>query len=115
MNSRLIDKVAIVTGGGRGIGKAIAEVYTREGAKVIVTAAQHEEEIKQTATAIGGTAILADVTSEKDISRLVKAVIHKFGRIDILVNNAARSKSPDQFWNIATPHQLCRIGRCCLV
>jgi len=87
---KLKNKVAIVTGGGRGIGRAIAEVFAREGARVIVTAARQKREIEDVASRIGGTAVLVDVTEEDAVQRLVDSVVADFGRIDILVNNAAR-------------------------
>jgi NAD(P)-dependent dehydrogenase (short-subunit alcohol dehydrogenase family) len=90
MADRLYGKIAIVTGGGRGIGKAIAEAYADEGAKVIVTAAKQQNEIDETALKINGKAILADITNPVDIKNLVDSVLAEFGRIDILVNNAAR-------------------------
>jgi len=87
---RLKDKVAIVTGGGRGIGRAIAEAFAREGAAVVVTAARQPGEIDAVAAGVGGIAIQADVASPPDVRRLVEEVLGRFGRIDVLVNNAAR-------------------------
>ncbi len=104
---KLEDKVAIVTGGGRGIGRAIAETFAKEGARVIVTAARQKNEIEKVASQIGGTAILADVAVKNDVQRLVDCVISEFGRIDILVNNAGRGMKyvndnfmtkPKPFW-----------------
>ena len=83
-------KVAIVTGGGRGIGRAIAIAYAQEGAKVTVVAARQKTEIEEVASRIGGAALLADVSQPADVQRLVETVISRFGRIDALVNNAAR-------------------------
>ena len=87
---RLEDKVAIVTGGGRGIGRAIAHAFAREGARVVVTAARERREIEAVAAEIGGMAVLADVSDRDSVERLVGAVLADHGRIDILVNNAAR-------------------------
>lgn len=87
---KLEGKVALVTGGGRGIGRAIAEAYAREGAKVVVTAARHPAQIEEVASKIGGTALLSDVTKPDEVGRLVETVLSRFDRIDILVNNAAR-------------------------
>ena len=87
---KLKDRVAIVTGGGRGIGRAIAEAFAGEGARVVVTAAREQREIEAVAAKIGGAAVLADVSSRDAVQRLVDAVLSQFGRIDILVNNAAR-------------------------
>ena len=87
---KLQDRVAIVTGGGRGIGRAIAEALAAEGARVVVTAAREQREIEAVAAKIGGAGVLADVSSKDAVQRLVDAVLSQFGRIDILVNNAAR-------------------------
>jgi len=104
---KLNTKIAIVTGGGRGIGKAIAEAFAREGAKVVVTAARQRSEIEEVASKIGGTAVLADVSKTGDVQKLVHTVVSEFGRIDILVNNAARGMKfinerfmtePKPFW-----------------
>ena len=87
---KLKDRVAIVTGGGRGIGRAVAEAFAREGARVVVTAARERREIEAVAAGIGGRAVLADVASRDAVERLVAAVLADYGRLDILVNNAAR-------------------------
>ena len=87
---KLEGRIALVTGGGRGIGRAIAEAYAREGAAVVVTAARHQEEIAEVAASIGGTALLCDGSKRDEVDRLVETVLSRFGGIDILVNNAAR-------------------------
>jgi len=94
----LSEKVAIVTGGGRGIGRAIALKLAEEGATVVVTDILEKEaqavagEIK----AAGGQslAVMADVSLAADVARLVEETIKACGRVDILVNNAgiARDK-----------------------
>lgn len=86
-------KVAIVTGSGRGIGRAIAVAFALEGAKVTVTA-RTKNEIEVAADEIrrkGGAAIAiaADVSREADVDAVVGATVSQFGQIDILVNNAA--------------------------
>ncbi|MGH7058660.1 MAG: SDR family NAD(P)-dependent oxidoreductase, partial [Acetobacteraceae bacterium] len=90
-------KVAIVTGGGRGIGRAIAEALAVEGARLTITAARNLSEIEATAKSIaqriGADRVLAmraDVASEADCRRVVEKTITCFGRLDILVNNAGR-------------------------
>lgn len=104
---KLKDKIAIVTGGGRGIGRAIAEAFAHEGAKVIVTAARQRDEIERVASKIGGRAILADVSNRNDVQQLIDSMVSDFGKIDILVNNAARGMkfinenfmtAPKPFW-----------------
>jgi len=89
---RLEDKVAVVTGAGRGIGKYIALAFAEAGADVVV-AARTEREIKKTAEEInrlGRKAIFVsmDVRKSKDVQDMVDQAISKFGKIDILVNNA---------------------------
>jgi acetoin reductase-like protein len=87
---KLKDKVAIVTGGARGIGRAIVERYADEGARVVV-ADILEKDAQETADAIGrgAFAIQLDVTKRASIEAMVKAVVDQAGGIDILVNNAA--------------------------
>jgi 3-oxoacyl-[acyl-carrier protein] reductase len=90
---RLDGKVAIVTGSSRGIGKAIAERFAAEGAKVTVNWAGREREAQAVVDAIqagGGEAfsVGADVSSSADVKKLVAATVDRFGRVDILVNNA---------------------------
>ncbi len=90
--NRLDGKVAIITGSGDGIGKAIAKIFAAEGAKVAVTCRRENvgsavaEEIKS----VGGTAmyIPLDVTKEESCKNVVDTVLKKWGKIDILVNNA---------------------------
>ena len=84
---QLMDKVAIVTGAGRGIGKAIAEAYAKEGASVVCSA-RSVDEINAVAESVSGLAIPCDVADETDIRRLIDATVDAYGRIDILVNNA---------------------------
>ncbi|MCB9946742.1 MAG: L-iditol 2-dehydrogenase [Rhodospirillaceae bacterium] len=87
---KLKDKVAIVTGGARGIGRAIAERYSAEGAKVVV-ADLLLDEADATARALGGSALALqlDVTQQPSIDAMVTRVVGHWGGIDILVNNAA--------------------------
>jgi NAD(P)-dependent dehydrogenase (short-subunit alcohol dehydrogenase family) len=92
MAQRLKDKVAIITGGGSGIGKAIAKAFVQEGAKVVLAArnrANMDCTIKEI-EAMGGTAkaIPCDVTKEQHVIDMVKDAIKTFGRVDILVNNS---------------------------
>jgi acetoin reductase-like protein len=86
---KLKDKVAIVTGGARGIGYAICERYAQEGAKVVV-ADLNEADTRAAAASIGRGAlgVAVDVTDQGSIDRLVDTVAREAGRIDVLVNNA---------------------------
>jgi 3-oxoacyl-[acyl-carrier protein] reductase len=90
---RLKDKVAIVTGGGSGIGKAISLRFAAEGAAVVIAARNKARsgEVVKTIEAAGGRAIAvqADIGSHDQIKNLVSRVLEEFGQIDILVNNAA--------------------------
>ncbi len=89
----LVNKVAIVTGAGRGIGKAIAIALAREGANIIAidvdiqTAEKVAKEIKSLDRQ--ALAIQVDVSDSKEVNRMVELVLKKFNRVDILVNNAA--------------------------
>jgi len=90
---RLDDKIAIVTGAGQGIGKAIAEKLAGEGATVVVTDVD-EATAAQTAGALpAAVAIRADVTDRQGVQALADRVAAQFGRIDVLVNNAGWDKA----------------------
>jgi len=83
-------KVAIVTGASRGIGRSIAELFAREGAKVVL-AGRKQETLDKVAHAIGPNArpVACHVGKADQLQNLVDSTMHEFGRIDILVNNAA--------------------------
>jgi pyridoxal 4-dehydrogenase len=85
---KLEGRVAIVTGAGQGIGRAIAEKLSQEGATVVV-ADVNEETARKTAADIGGFAHPVDVSSEEQVNGLVSAVRERHGKIDVLVNDAA--------------------------
>jgi 3-oxoacyl-[acyl-carrier protein] reductase len=94
VSKELQGRVALVTGAGRNIGRAIALSLADAGASVTVNARNSQNEIETVCTEIeasGGKALpfLADVTDEKAVQRMVEAALKKFGRLDILVNNAA--------------------------
>jgi NAD(P)-dependent dehydrogenase (short-subunit alcohol dehydrogenase family) len=96
MNS-LTNKVAIVTGGGRGIGRAIALALSRAGARVVL-AARSEPELRAVAEEIRGRdgdalVLPTDVTRDEDMERLVERTLKEWGSIDILVNNAGWGKT----------------------
>jgi 3-oxoacyl-[acyl-carrier protein] reductase len=89
VSKELAGRVALVTGAGRNIGRAIALALADAGAKVAVNARQSEAEIKAVAAEIDGLAVLADVSDEASVGRMIAAVLARYGRLDILVNNAA--------------------------
>ena len=85
---RLDGKTALVTGGGRGIGQAIALRFAKEGARVAIVG-PHQHTLDDTvAKGKGIEAIVGDVTQQADVDAAMAAFMQKFGRIDVLVNNA---------------------------
>ena len=107
---RLKDKVAVITGGGRGIGRDIALAYAREGAHIIVaeidpdTAKAAAQDVAK--AGVRSIGVATDVSKSADIARLVETTIKEFGRIDILVNNAMKivpgklEALPEEAWDI---------------
>lgn len=91
---RLEGRVAVVTGSSRGIGRAIAMKFASEGAHVVVNSRKLQDaeatakEINMAKLGGSAIAVAADVSSSKDVQRLVDAAVKKFGRLDIFVNNA---------------------------
>ncbi len=107
---RLKDKIALVTGSSRGIGRSIALAYAREGAKVMVNFTSNEKaavEVVEAIQKMGGQAkaMKADVANKAAAESLVKATVDQFGAIDILVNNAGftrpamMTKMTEQQWD----------------
>jgi NAD(P)-dependent dehydrogenase (short-subunit alcohol dehydrogenase family) len=91
---RVKDKVAVVTGGAKGLGRAFAIKLAEEGAKVMVVTRKDMDNLRETVKEIknrGGEAnfLQADVAKEGDTLRMAKTTVDEFGRIDILINNAA--------------------------
>ncbi|MCZ6677535.1 MAG: SDR family NAD(P)-dependent oxidoreductase [Candidatus Poribacteria bacterium] len=120
---QLKDKVAIITGGGRGIGRAIAIGYANEGAKVVV-AARSGNQINAVATNIqkqGGhaLAIPTDVRVKSEVENLVQQTVDRFGQIDILVNNAGVNPrgqfldSTDEDWDLGWQINVMGVVYCC--
>lgn len=109
---RLKDKVAIVTGAASGIGQAIAQVFAKEGAKVVVNDINDKggEATVKSITDCGGEALFvhADVSNSGEVRNMVKVTLEKFGGINVLVNNAAYLincrpvlETPEDEWDIA--------------
>ena len=87
---RLAGRVALVTGAGSGLGRAVAERFVREGARVTI-AELDGERAREAAAALGdaGIGVQCDVSRADDVERAFDACLERFGRLDILVNNAA--------------------------
>ena len=88
----LEDKVALITGASQGLGRALALAFAREGARVVVNA-RSEESVRPIAEEVEGAgaevlAVAADVSEGGDVERLVRESVERFGKIDVLVNNA---------------------------
>ena len=108
---RLESKVALITGGGSGIGRACAEMFAREGAKVAVSdiSLERAQATTQFVTSHGGDAIAisGDVSVGDDAQNMVSATVEKFGKLDVLVNSAGvsarnampKGSSPEEVWD----------------
>ncbi|MEU2851718.1 SDR family NAD(P)-dependent oxidoreductase [Streptomyces syringium] len=104
MTARFTGKTALVTGGGTGIGRAIALAFAREGARVVV-AGRRAEPLKETVSLIeaeGGeaAAITADVTRSEDVQDLVRQTVERFGGLDVAVNNVGLFVPPARLADI---------------
>src|SRR5690625_1210675 len=95
--SKLKDKVAIITGGAGGIGQGIATSFVKEGAKVVIVDLNEEagEEVVKNLQAYESDSMFmqADLTEHSKMKDIVKDVVDKYGKLDILVNNAQDRKS----------------------
>ena len=116
---RMSGMVAIVTGASRGLGRAIAKEYAKEGASVVICARSQSPTglagtIEETANAIRGAggevfALECDVTDEKQVEEMVRQVAERYGRIDVLFNNAGAMVLGESILEIAAN----RWGRSC--
>jgi NAD(P)-dependent dehydrogenase (short-subunit alcohol dehydrogenase family) len=95
---KLDGKVALITGGGTGIGAAIAKRFVAEGAKVCITGRRQKmlDQIAQSLPSEKATTCSGDVSRYEDVERMVKTALTFGGRLDVLVNNAAMDQSPPQ-------------------
>lgn len=123
MSGRVQDKVAIVTGGGTGIGQGIATLLSREGARVVVANRDPKtgEETVGQIRAAGGTALFqrTDITREAECAALVTAAVREFGRLDVLVNNAGifpratLEETTEELWDQIMAINLKGVFFCC--
>ena len=105
---KLRDKVAIVTGAGRGIGRGIARAFAEEGARLVLvsrTISQVEEAARE-AREVGtdAMALSADVGDPEDVERMARVTMARYGRVDVLVNNAALLGPVGPFWSNDMQH-----------
>ncbi|MBU0976222.1 MAG: SDR family NAD(P)-dependent oxidoreductase [Patescibacteria group bacterium] len=94
---KLKDKVALITGSSRGIGRATAILFAKEGAKVVINCKENVEKAEEVLEKVGkgnGIVVKADVSTEKGVKRLISETEKQFGRIDILVANAGVVPDP---------------------
>jgi NAD(P)-dependent dehydrogenase (short-subunit alcohol dehydrogenase family) len=120
---KLQDQVAIVTGAGSGIGRSIAELFAKEGAKVVIAELNDVagNDVANFISSRGETAlsISTDVANKSDVEKLISRTIEKFGRIDILVNNAAWSTGGDileiseEEWDVTQGVSVKGVYLCC--
>src|SRR5215208_8415945 len=105
---RLTGKAAIVTGGDSGIGRAVALAFAREGADVLISYLEEEEtDARETARVVeesGKKAVKVpgDVVEESQCQRIVESAIEEFGKIDVLVNNAANQMTVDGIADVSS-------------
>jgi NAD(P)-dependent dehydrogenase (short-subunit alcohol dehydrogenase family) len=101
----LQDKIAVVTGGGRGIGQAIALAFAREGAHLVLASRTQEalEETRSMIEALGrkALAVPTDIRQEESVRQLVEQTLQTFGRVDILVNNSGTIGPTAPLWEIS--------------
>ena len=97
---RLKNKIAIITGGGSGFGAGIVKKFIQEGAKVVV-ADINLEDAKKVAMDTGGFAVEVDVSNSLSFKNLVDKTLEKFGKIEIMVNNAGITHLPNSMENIS--------------
>lgn len=98
---RLKNKIALITGGNAGIGKAVAKAYLSEGAQVAISgrSARDSDRVNALMSELGEEVLYvqADVSKEEDVIKLIDAVVKKFGRLDIAINNAGVASESKPF------------------
>jgi NAD(P)-dependent dehydrogenase (short-subunit alcohol dehydrogenase family) len=114
-SDRLKDKTTVITGGDSGIGRAIALAFAREGADVVIAHLESEESDAKTTAGLVEDAgrrcvsVAVDLQSEEECNRLIDTTVDEFGRIDVLVNNAAFQMAQDNGLEAITTEQLDRV------
>lgn len=98
-NTKLNNKRIIVTGGGRGLGAAMAEKFVAEGAKVLITG-RNEETLKKTAEKLACKFLVLDVNNVSEYDKFMDEAIHLLGYVDVLVNNAGISLHEKSFFDV---------------
>ena len=81
------DKIIVITGASRGLGKSLAQMLAAKGAKLVISA-RSKKDLKSVAQETGATPVVADITKERDVIELAQAAISRFGQVDIWINNA---------------------------
>ncbi|HZP11147.1 MAG TPA: SDR family oxidoreductase [Nevskiaceae bacterium] len=96
-----MDRIAVITGGGRGIGRAFALALAQTGARIVVTG-RNPKPLEETAKQIGNNtlAIACDVASPSSVERAFAEIHAKCGRVDVLVNNAGVNSAIETLWNV---------------
>lgn len=118
------NKVAIVTGGSRGIGRAIAFCFANDGMNIVVNG-RKESEVRKTvtqierSTGVKAISVTADIRYHKEVSRLIKTAVKEFKQVDVLVNNAGIAvvkplvETSDEEWNMVMDTNLKGVFFCC--
>jgi NAD(P)-dependent dehydrogenase (short-subunit alcohol dehydrogenase family) len=115
---RLDGKVAVVTGGNRGLGHAFARALREAGARVVVAARDHDRS-ERVASELGGTAVAADVTDPASVAAMLDTVTEQLGPVDVLVNNAGvcfhrpAVDVPEEEWRAVWDVNVDGLWHCC--
>ena len=105
------NKVVVITGASRGLGKALAIAFVEKGAKVVINA-RNKDELEKVAAEIHAFPVVADVTEEKEVLALAEAALKKYSRIDIWINNAGiwMPHAPIEEMDWAKVHELVEVN-----
>lgn len=107
----LKDKIVVITGSSRGLGKSLATLLLKEQAKVVMNG-RSKEELQNASKEIGAIECVGDVTKEKDMQKLANFAVKKFGKVDIWINNAGASMAhmPIEKIDLAEAHKVMEIN-----